>query len=145
MSTMTRWQPFGEFADLHERLDRLFERMTNGQGQPALPAVDVIRRDDAIVIRADMPRIKPDEVKIEVEDDVLTVSGEHKEEKEEKKEKFIRRERSYGLFSRSLPLPSGVDVEAIEATSSDGVLEVRVPLPKESRKKAVDIKPKATK
>ena len=82
MTTMTRWQPFGEFADLHERLDRLFERTTNGEGQPALPAVDVIRRDDAIVIRADMPRIKPDEVKIELEDDVLTVSGKHAAEGE---------------------------------------------------------------
>ena len=145
MTTMTRWQPFGEFADLHERLDRLFERMTNGEGQPALPAVDVIRRDEEIVIRADMPGIKPDEVKIEVEDDVLTVSGEHQEEKEEKKDNFLRRERSYGSFSRSLSLPPGVDAEAIEANSKDGMLEVTVPLPKEKQKKAVEIKPKATK
>ena len=143
MTTMTRWQPFGEFADLHERLDRLFERMSNGGSQPALPAVDVIRGDEEIVIRTDMPGIKVDEVKIEVEDDVLTVSGEHKEEKEEKKEDYLRRERSYGSFSRSLTLPPGVDAEAIEATSHDGVLEVKVPLPKESRKKAVEIKPKA--
>lgn len=145
MTTMTRWQPLGEFTDLHDRLDRIFERMTNGEGRPALPAVDVVRRDDAIVIRADMPGIEPDEVKIEVEGDVLTVSGEHKEEKEEQKEDFIRRERSYGSFSRSLSLPPGVDAEAIEATSHDGVLEVRVPLPKQRQKRAVEIKPKAAK
>jgi HSP20 family protein len=77
------------------------------------------------------------------EDDVLTVSGEHKEEKEEKEKDYVRRERRFGSFSRSMSLPPGVKAGDIEATTEDGVLEVTVPLPKSEEKETVEIKPKA--
>jgi HSP20 family protein len=74
---------------------------------------------------------------------VITVSGEHKEEKEEKKEHYMRRERRYGSFSRSMALPKGVSVDDIEASSKDGVLEVSIPVPKAEKKQRVEIRPKS--
>jgi HSP20 family protein len=144
MVTLARRQPFTDFAELHDRLDRLFDRMTDGERGFA-PAIDVVREMDRIRIKADVPGIKPDEVKIKAEDGVLTISGEHEESKEEKddEERYVRRERSYGYFSRSLALPEGVDFEAIAAHTADGVLEIDVPLPPERQKKAVEITPKA--
>lgn len=138
-------RPFADFADLHTRLDRLFEDLVAGdeaRGEWA-PAIDAIKGDGKLVVRADMPGIKPDEVKIQVEDDILTVSGEHEESKEEKGEKFVRRERRYGSFSRSIALPTGVDPDKIKATVKDGVVEVTVPMPEEAKKKAIEIKAKA--
>ena len=104
----------------------------------------MIRDKGKLIVRADMPGIKLEEVKVEVEDDILTVSGEHEESKEEKDEKFVRRERRYGSFMRSIALPPGVDPDKVAATVKDGVLEVTVPLPEEAKqKKAVEVKPKA--
>lgn len=88
-------------------------------------------------------RIKPEEVKITVEDDVLTVSGEHTEETEEEGENYMRRERRRGSFSRSMSLPSGVKAEDIEVTTEDGVLEVTIPLPEAEQRKPVEITPNA--
>jgi HSP20 family protein len=92
-------------------------------------------------VRADVPGIKPEEVKIEVEDDILTVSGEHEEHKEAKDKHFVRRERRYGSFSRSMALPPGVEAKSIKAKTHDGVVEVTIPLPKEAKKETVTITP----
>jgi HSP20 family protein len=141
---LTRWRPFPDFADLHTRLDRLFEDVVaNGERRDWTAAVDVVKKNGDLVIRADMPGLKAEDIKINVEDDILTVSGEHEESEEEKNEDFVRRERRYGSFSRSIALPVGTDPDKIEAASKDGVLEVRVPLPDQANKKAVEIKPKA--
>ena len=95
------------------------------------------------MVRADIPGIKPEEVKIEVEDDILTVSGQHEERKEEKDENdYLRRERRYGSFVRSLALPAGVEAKKIKAKTHDGVVEVTIPLPKEE-KQTVTITPTA--
>jgi HSP20 family protein len=141
---LTRWRPFPDFADLHTRLDRLFEDVvTNGESRDWTAAVDVIKRNGDLVVRADMPGLKPEDIKIEVADDILTVSGEHEESKEEKDEDFVRRERRYGAFSRSIALPAGADPDKIEAACKDGVVEITVPFPEQTKKKAVEIKPKA--
>ncbi len=89
--------------------------------------------------------LKPDEVKIEVEGDLLTISGEHEETTEEKAEDehYVRRERRYGAFSRSLRLPAPIPADEIEATCKDGVLEVSIPKPAEAEAKRVAIKAKA--
>ncbi len=109
------------------------------------PSVDVIRKDGSVVLRADLPGIKPEDVKVTVEDDVLTVSGEHSEESETEEDEYMRRERRFGSFSRSMSLPPGVKAEDIDSTTKDGVLEVTIPFPKSEEKKAVEIetKPKA--
>lgn len=140
---LTEWRPFSDFAELRHRLDQAFRDLSDGAQRGWAPSVDLVRRDDALVLRADIPGIKPEDVKIEVEDDVLTVSGEHREEKEEKKEQYVRRERRYGSFSRSMAMPRGVKPDDIQATTEDGVLEVTIPLPKAEAKQKVEIKPKA--
>jgi HSP20 family protein len=141
---LTRWDPFGELSELRTRFDRMFEDLAPGRERGWTPAIDVIRHDDQLVVRADIPGIKPEEVKIEVEDDILTVSGEHEEEKEEKGKHFVRRERRYGSFARSMALPSGVDVSKIEAKTKDGVVEVTIPLPQEAKKETITITPTAS-
>jgi len=139
-AAMTRWEPFAELGELRSRL---FGELAEGREAVWRPAIDVVRENGRIVVRADVPGIKPDEVAIEVEDDILTVSGKHEEEKEEKGKDYLRRERRVGSFSRSLALPPGVDAKKIEAKTHDGVVEVTIPLPKEPEKKKVQIKAKA--
>jgi len=138
-STLERWSPFADLGDLRLRLDRLFEDFSGPNGSWG-PAMDVIRNEDKLVLKVDLPGITLDEVKIEVEDGMLTVSGEHEEKLDEEKDNFVRRERHYGSFCRSMPLPSGVKPEQIKATCKDGLLEVTVPLPK-PEKKSVTITP----
>jgi HSP20 family protein len=142
-SALRRWEPFTELGDLRSRFDRVFEELTDGHEREWTPAIDVVRDNGNLVLRADVPGIKPEEVKIEVEDDILTVSGEHEERKEEKDKSFLRRERRYGSFRRSMALPPGVEAKKIKAKTHDGVVEVTIPLPKEARKETVTITPTA--
>ena len=139
--TLTRWEPFAELAELRSRFDRLFDDWLDGHERAWTPAIDVVRENDHLVLRADLPGIKPEEVKIEVEDDILTVSGEHRESKVEKDKRYVRRERRYGSFSRSMTLPKGVTAKDIKARTHNGVIEVTIPLPKEVKKEAVTITP----
>jgi HSP20 family protein len=119
----------------------MFDELSADRGREWTPAIDVERDNGNLILRADIPGIKPEDVKIEIEDEILTVSGEH-EEREEKKEKdFIRRERRFGAFSRSVALPAGVEAKKIKAETHDGVLEVTIPLPAEPKKETVTIKP----
>lgn len=126
--SLTRWHPFSELAELRERLDRAFEE---GGGGLWAPRIDVVEGEDQIVLKADLPGLTPDDVKVEVEDGVLTVSGSRTEEKEEKGKRIVRRERRTGSFSRSMTLPKGVDPEDIKADTEHGVLEVTIPLPEQ--------------
>ncbi len=140
---LTRWEPFAELGELRSRFDRIFDELVEGRERTWTPAIDVVRDNGNIVVRADVPGIKPEEVKIEVEDDILTVSGSHEERKEAKEKHYMRRERRYGSFSRSMALPAGVDPKKIKAKTHDGVVEVTVPLPKEAKKEPITIKPTA--
>lgn len=137
---LTEWRPI---AELRHRIDQMLHDFGDGDGLTRgwSPSVDIVRDDDAIVLRADLPGIDPDEVKLSVQDDVLTVSGEHEEKSEEKKEHYVRRERHYGSFSRSMSLPAGVKAADIKATTDKGVLEVTIPLPETEKSKPVEIKP----
>lgn len=138
---LTRWEPFAELADLRTRWDRMFDELTGERGKEWTLAIDVERDDGNLILHADVPGLKPEDVKIEVEDDVLTVSGRHEQRKEQKDKHYLRRERRYGAFSRSIALPQGVDPKKIKANTHDGVVEVTIPLPKESKKEAVTITP----
>jgi HSP20 family protein len=140
---LTRWHPFDDLTEFRTRFDRLFDEIADRRERPWAPAVDVIRDNGDLVLRADIPGIKPDEVKIEIEDDMLTVSAAHEETAEEKSKEYVRRERRYGAFSRSMVLPAGVEAEKIKAETRDGVVEVTIPLPKEAKKEAVTITPTA--
>ncbi len=141
---LTEWRPFSDFAELRHRLDQAFRDLSEGAQRGGWsPSMDVVKKDDHLVLRADLPGIKPEEVKIEVEDDILTISGEHTESTEEKAEHYVRRERRYGSFCRSMPLPAGVDPKKIEAKTHDGVVEVTIPLPEETKKETITITPTA--
>lgn len=140
--TLTRWDPFADFGLMRQRIDRMFEDLTDGEQATTRAKIDVVEKDGNLVVRADMPGIKPQDIDIEVHGDVLTIRGQHEESQEEKGESFLRRERSYRSFSRSLSLPPNIDPSSIEASCHDGVLEVVVPGPKEQAPQSVTIKPK---
>ena len=140
--TITRWDPFSELADMRSRFDRLFGDLASGDRE-WMPAVDMIREDGHLIVRAEVPGIKPEEIDIQAEGGMLTISGKHEESSEEKGKEFVRRERRYGAFSRRMALPDGVDPKKIKATTSDGVLEITVPLPKEAAAEPVSITPTA--
>jgi HSP20 family protein len=110
-----------------------------GAARRWVPSMDLVETDEHFVLRADLPGVAEEDVAIELEDNVLTVSGERKAEHEEKREGFYRMERSFGAFRRSLALPEGVDADAIAATFDRGVLEVRIPKPAERKPRKVAI------
>ena len=100
-----------------------------------LPAVDVVEREDAYIVKAEMPGITEDDIDVSLRDDLLTVKGEKKQEREEKKEDYRLSERSYGSFERSFRLPDDADSEKIDAKCKDGVLEVSIPKTSEVKEK----------
>jgi HSP20 family protein len=138
---LIRWEPVRELSTIQNEMNRLFntvfETPTHGNGAHAVrrwvPAMDLVEAEHDFVLRADLPGMTEKDVNIELEDNVLTVSGERKTEREERKEGYYRVERASGAFSRSLTLPEGVDPDAVAASFEHGVLEVRVPKP-EARK-----------
>ena len=144
---LVRWEPARELSSLQSEMNRLFNTFfdtptSGGNGGGArrwVPSMDLVETDDHFVLRADLPGLSEGDVAIELEDNVLTVSGERKAEHEEKKEGFYRVERSYGQFRRSLTLPDGVDADAIAARFDRGVLEVRIPKPEERKPRKVAI------
>ena len=145
MSTsLTTYRPFSDLGELRERLDRVFDDLTGTADRAHRLAVDVIEEDDRYLMRADIPGIKPEDLKIEIEDNTLTVSGSHEEQTEEKEDSYVRRERRFGSFSRSMIVPPGVEAADIEAEVSDGVLEISIPKPDgaERNGQTVEVKPK---
>lgn len=142
-TTMTRWRPLAELEDMRRRMERMLEELGDGRSRTWTLAIDLVERDDRYVLRADVPGIKPEDVRIEVDDDVLTVSAEHEESEEERQDSYVRRERRHGSFTRSITLPKGVGADDIEATCKDGVLEVSFPKPTDEERKPITITPKA--
>ena len=104
------------------------------------PAVDVVEQENAYLVRAEIPGIAPNEIEVQVENDVLTLRGERKQQKEEERDGYRRVERSYGSFSRSFVLPKGTNVEAIEARAEHGVLSVSIPKVAAATPRKVEVK-----
>jgi HSP20 family protein len=133
---LVRWDPSREVDTLQSEVNRIFDTFFGGNDVRTrrwVPAMDLVETDDHLVLRADLPGLKRDDVDIEVKDGVLTISGERKAEQEERSEGFYRVERAFGSFSRSLTLPDGVDAQQVSADFTDGVLEVRIPKPEETK------------
>lgn len=141
--TITRWQPFADLADVRARFDRLFADLAVGEHAAYVPEVDVVQSPDTVVVNVNVPGIKPEEIKVEVADDLLTISGEHTEEKEEQGERYVRRERRRGSFSRTIALPETAKRDEVDATCHDGVLSVTIPLAEAPKREARTITPKA--
>jgi HSP20 family protein len=143
---LVRWEPVRELNTIQGEINRLFNSFFDtpvsageGAGRRWLPAMDLVEADDHYVLRADLPGLAEDDVNLEVEDNVLTVSGERKAEHEQRGEGYHRLERSYGSFSRSLTLPEGVDPASVQARFDRGVLEVRIPKPEQRKPRRVAI------
>ena len=143
---IVRWEPLRELTTLQNEMNRLFntafDAPTPGNGGTLrrwMPAMDLVETDEHFVLRADLPGLSEADVNIELEDNVLTVSGERTAEHEDKREGFYRLERSFGEFRRSLTLPEGVDADGITAAFDKGVLEVRIPKPAERKPRRVEI------
>jgi HSP20 family protein len=121
-----------------------FPRFGNGNGGLKLadwsPQVDITEDEKEYLIKADLPEMKKDEIKVNVENGVLTVSGERKTEKEEKNKKFHRIERSYGTFERSFALPDEADGSKVKAEFKEGVLRVHLPKNPVAKPKAIEVK-----
>jgi HSP20 family protein len=140
--------PFAFMKRFGEEMDRLFEDFGLGSGwlTPILgrefgesiwaPQVEMFERDGQLVVRADLPGLTKDDVKVELADDAITIEGERRGEHEEKREGYYRSERSYGKFYRRLPVPEGVNAENASASFRHGVLEITMPAPQHAERKA---------
>lgn len=149
MQAITRWDPFRELETLENRLATLFgrspvrkemgkeEAMTMAEWAPL---VDIAEDDKEYLIKVELPEVKKDEVKVSVQHDVLTITGERKFEKEEKGKKYHRVERAYGSFTRSFTLPEDADPAKVNAESKDGLLKVHLAKSEKAQPKSVEIK-----
>jgi HSP20 family protein len=136
--SVVRWEPF----TLQNLFDSVFDAPSPNRAGALrrwMPAMDLIETEDHYVLRADLPGMSEDDVNIEFEDSTLTVSGERKSEQELKKDGYVRVERAFGSFSRSLTLPQGVDPESLTATFDRGVLEVSIPKPEARKPRRIEI------
>ena len=141
---VTRWEPFGSIENLFSRMPSLLRwpRLeTDGETRfEWSPSADISETDKEYLIRAELPAVKKDDLRVTVEGGMLTISGERKQREEEKKEKFHRVESFYGSFSRSFTLPENVDADRIQAESKDGIVTVHVPKAKPEQRKLTEIK-----
>ena len=137
-----KWDPIPYLTSFRDEVESLWPWPFLGVAPRGtfVPAVDVYDNDDAIVLKADLAGMRPEDVDIEVHDNVLTIKGERKQEEKTDKGGYHRVERRYGSFERSIALPGGTKVDAIEATCQDGVLTVRVPKTEAKKTEHVQIK-----
>ncbi|HWD64557.1 MAG TPA: Hsp20/alpha crystallin family protein [Solirubrobacteraceae bacterium] len=144
---LIRWEPARELHSVQSEINRLFNTLLDAPTQtmtPAgqrrwIPAMDLVETDGHFVLRADLPGLTEKDVKIELQDNVLTIAGERKFELDERKEGFFRLERTSGSFSRSLTLPEGIDPAGVAATFTSGVLEVQIPKPEVRKPQKIEI------
>lgn len=145
---LVRWDPFRELEEVSDRLNRMFARpatrATNGKETMIVadwtPSVDISETDGEYQIKAEIPDVKKEDVKVTLEDGVLTIQGERKHEKEEKGKKYHRIERSYGSFVRTFSLPDVIDEEKVKAEFKEGVLNLSLPKSEKAKPKAIDVK-----
>ncbi len=144
---LIRWEPAAELNSIQNEMNRLFNSLFDTPVRAAsteptrrwVPAMDLIETEDHYVLRADLPGLSEQDVNIEFESNVLTVSGERRSEHTEHKQGYRRVERAYGSFSRSLTLPEGINPDAVRAHFDRGVLEVSIPKPEQIKPRKVTI------
>lgn len=147
MSNVARWDPFSDmdriFNHLMSRSPYSWPRLAIDNGGSKLewsPSADISETEKEYLVRAELPAVKKEDVKVTVDGGMLTIEGERKQQKEEKNERFHRVESLYGSFSRSFSLPENVDPAGIKCESKDGVLSVHIPKKEIERHKPVEIK-----
>ena len=154
--SLVRWNPARELATwpsdlfgIQREMNRMFDNMFRFDNRDEdsvfnawTPAVDIAEHDDQFVVKAELPGVNKDDVKITLENNILTIHGEKKQEKETKKENYHRVERSYGSFQRSFTLPTTVKSNKIDASYKDGVLQISLPKAEEAKPKQIEVKVK---
>lgn len=149
MGALTRWDPFKELEDMQNRLSVMFGRAPvrkNDEREESLrlvewaPLVDIVEDEKEYLIKAELPQVKKDEMKIGVQNDVLTITGERTHEKEDQGKKYHRVERAYGSFARSFTLPEDADAGKVTAEFQHGVLTVHLPKSEKAKPKHIEIK-----
>jgi len=141
--TIARWDPFREMDELSARLGRLMGRREEEIGGATFagwaPAMDVEESDTEYLVKADLPEVQKSDVKVGIDEGILSVEGERRRETDEQKRKFHRIERSYGKFIRRLAIPSDVAIDKVAAEFKDGVLNVHLPKTPAAARKAIDV------
>jgi HSP20 family protein len=144
--SIVRWEPFRDFMTLREAMDKLFEdsfveRRPREWAAAAggTLALDMYETEDAAVVKTSVPGVKPDDIDITISGNTLTISGETKAEEEVKEENYIRHERRYGSFSRSVMLPESLKADEAEASFEDGVLTLTIPKAPEAKPKVIKV------
>ncbi len=155
MSALTRWEPLKGHWNPWKDLEEMEKRLSALWGRPALksegdkeamtvaewsPLVDISEDEKEYLVKAELPEIKKEDVKLTVQDDVLCISGERKYEKEEKGKKYHRMERTYGSFMRSFTLPEDADGSKVAAEYKDGILKVHLPKSEKAKPKSIEVK-----
>ncbi len=143
---LAKWDPFKELEDVSTRLNRIFGRPLARMGADEMmsmadwtPSADISETDTEYLIKAEIPGVKKEDVKVTIQDGVLTIQGERKMEKEEKDKKYHRIERSYGSFTRSFRLPDDADESAVKAEFKDGLLNVTLTKSAKAKPKSVNV------
>ena len=139
MANISRWDPFQDMLSLREAMNQLMEesfvRPDGARGQNFVPALDLSETKDAYLVEAAVPGLKPEDLEITVENNVLTIKGETRQEAETKDRSYHRVERRFGSFQRAITLPNTVKADAIKASLEQGVLKLEIP-------KAEEVKPR---
>ena len=144
---LIRWEPVTELNTIQNEMNRLFNTFFdqptpprgNGVARRWMPAIDLVETADHYVLRADLPGLSDEDVNVQLEDNVLTISGERKTQHEQHEEGYYRIERAFGNFARSLTLPDGVNPDTVQAHFDRGVLEIRIPKPEQKKPRQVQI------
>lgn len=142
---LMKWDPLREIEDMFDRYTRA-ARWPSNRGQEIMttgdwsPLVDISETDNEFVVKAEIPEVRKEDVKVSVDNGVVTIRGERKQEKEEKGKKFHRVERFYGNFVRSFTLPDNVDESKIKASFKDGMLNLQIPKTAEAKPKSIEVK-----
>lgn len=140
---ISRWEPFRDMLSLRADMDRLFSSLFGGIHEEReglwAPIVDIEEDNDNITVKAEIPGMNKDDIKVSVQSNILTITGERKQESETKNKTFHRVERSYGRFSRMITLPTDVDSDKVKANYKDGILSITLPKPETVKPKQVDV------
>ena len=141
-----RWDPFRDIVTLREKMNRLFEDAASTRGEERdlvgstwCPSCDIYETENEIVVTAELPGVKEEDIEVKIEDNTLTLRGDRKLEKEVKEENYHRIERAYGSFHRSFSLPHYVNQEKIKAESEDGILKITLPKKPELKPRNVKV------
>ena len=149
MSSLMRWQPMDDLVSFRDAMDRLFdESLIKPRWGWIAPmsaanlAIDMFETKDEVVVKAALPGVKPEEVEVTITGNTLTISGESKEENEVKEKDYLRQERRYGSFTRTVSLPDGLKADKADASFQNGVLTLKIPKSEEVKPKTIQVKAK---